>query len=145
MTIKQISVFIENKAGTLQKVLETIKAAGIQLIASTLADTIDFGIYRIICSEPTRAFQVLKDAGIAVTFSDVFAVELEDRPGTAADALEIFAREDVEITYLYSFLLGGKGILIFRTDNAERAKEIIILERLKFVTDEQLLTLAKKR
>lgn len=143
MTIKQLSVFIENKAGTLRQVLAQLKAAGIQLIASTLADTVDFGIYRIICSEPVRAYDVLRAAGIAVTLSDVFAVELEDRPGTAADALSIFACEDIEITYLYSFLLGGKGILIFRTDNTERAKEIIILERLPFITDEQLLTLAK--
>ena len=143
MTIKQLSVFIENKAGTLQRVLSELKTAGIQLVASMLADTVDFGIYRIICSEPARAFEVLKAAGIAVTLSDVFAVELEDKPGTAADALDIFAREDIEITYLYSFLLGGKGILIFRTDNTERAKEIIILEKLRFVTDRQLLTLAQ--
>lgn len=143
MTIRQLSVFIENKAGTLQRVLSELKTAGIQLIASTLADTVDFGIYRIICSEPARAYDVLRAAGIAVTFSDVFAVELEDKPGTAADALDIFAREDIEITYLYSFLLGGKGILIFRTDNTERAREIIMLEHLRFVTDNQLLTLAK--
>lgn len=139
MTIKQISVFIENRAGALSQVLDTLKDAGIQLIASTLADTVDFGIYRIICSEPTRAYDVLKAAGIAVTFSDVFAVELDHQPGRAADALEIFAREDIEISYLYSFLLGNKGILIFRTDNTEKAQEIIMLEKLPFITEEKLL------
>ena len=143
MTIRQISVFLENKPGSLQRVLEALKTAGIQLIASTLADTIDFGIYRVICSEPARAYEVLRNAGIAATFSDVFAVELDDKPGMAANAMEIFAREDIGISYLYSFLLGGKGVLIFRTDNAERAREIIILERLKAITEEQLLTLAK--
>lgn len=142
MTIKQISVFIENKAGTLQRVLDTLKEAGIQLIASTLADTLDFGIYRVICSEPTRAFEALKSHGIAATFSDVFAIALDNEPGRAADALEIFAHEDVEITYLYSFLLAGKGILVFRTGDAERAKEIIMLERLHFITDDELRTLA---
>lgn len=143
MTIRQISVFLENKPGSLQRVLEALKTAGIQLIASTLADTIDFGIYRMICSEPARAYDVLRNAGIAATFSDVFAVELDDKPGMAANAMEIFAHEDIGISYLYSFLLGGKGVLIFRTDNAERAREIIILERLKAITEEQLLTLAK--
>ena len=55
MTIQQLSVFIENKSGTLQKVLNLLKEAGIQLIASTIADTVEYGIYRIICSEPKRA------------------------------------------------------------------------------------------
>ena len=54
MTIQQLSIFIENKAGTLLTVLQTLKSAGIQLIASTIADTVDYGIYRIICSEPMR-------------------------------------------------------------------------------------------
>ena len=144
MTIRQISVFLENKTGALQGVLDALKAANIQIIASTLADTIDFGIYRIICSEPAKAYNVLKNAGIAATFSDVFAVELEDKPGMAANAMEIFAREDISISYLYSFLLGGKGVLIFRTDDTERAREIIILEQLKAITEEQLHTLAKE-
>ena len=57
MTIQQLSVFIENKSGTLQRVLNLLKEAGIQLIASTIADTVEYGIYRIICSEPTRAYE----------------------------------------------------------------------------------------
>ena len=56
MTIQQLSVFIENKSGTLPKVLNLLKDAGIQLIASTIADTVEYGIYRIICSEPKRAY-----------------------------------------------------------------------------------------
>lgn len=143
MTIKQISIFLENKAGTLVRVLQTLKAADIQLLASTLADTVDFGIYRIICSDPNRAYQVLHEAGVAVTFSDVFAIELDHRPGMAADTIALFAREDIEISYLYSFLLGGHGILVFRTDNPARAREVIMLERLRFITDDQLLSLAE--
>ena len=54
MTIQQLSVFIENKSGTLQRVLNLLKEAGIQLIASTIADTVEYGIYRIICSEPAH-------------------------------------------------------------------------------------------
>ena len=61
MTVQQLSVFIENKAGTLLKVLELLKEAKIQLIASTIADTVEYGIYRIICSEPMRAYNTLKE------------------------------------------------------------------------------------
>lgn len=126
MTVHQLSVFIENKSGTLVKVLKLLKKEGIQLIASTIADTAEYGICRIICSEPLKAYQVLKDSGVAVSLCEVFAIELNDEPGKAADAIELFAHEGISIAYLYSFLLGGKGVLIFRTDNTERAREVIM-------------------
>ena len=76
MTINQLSIFIENRSGTLIKVLEVLKQSGIQIVASTIADTAEYGIYRLICSEPLRAYEELKKAGIAVAQSDVFAIEL---------------------------------------------------------------------
>ena len=127
-----------NKITTLLKVLQLLKDAHIQLIASTIADTVEYGIYRIICSEPARAYETLRKAGISVTLSDVFALKLDNQPGRAADAIQILTREGISITYMYSFLLDGKGILIFRTDNSERTRETIILNNLNFVTDKEL-------
>ena len=138
MTVHQLSVFIENKSGTLVKVLKLLKQENIQLIASTIADTADYGVCRIICSEPIKAYNVLKDAGVAVSLCDVFAIELDDAPGRAADAIEIFAKEGISIAYLYSFLLNGKGVLIFRTDNAEKAREIITMNNLNFIVEKDL-------
>jgi len=140
MTVHQLSVFIENKSGTLVTVLKALKEEGIQLIASTIADTAEYGICRIICSEPTRAYDVLKAKGIAVSLCEVFAIELDDEPGRAADAIEIFARENISIAYLYSFLLKGKGILIFRTDNAEKAQQVILDSKMKFIPEKDLST-----
>ena len=141
MTIHQLSIFIENRSGTLIKVLEVLKQSGIQIIASTIADTAEYGIYRLICSEPQRAFEELKKAGVAVALSDVFAIELDNQPGRAADAIEIFSKADISIAYMYSFMLDGKGILIFRTDNAEQARVTIIQNGLKVIAEEQLTTL----
>lgn len=138
MTIHQLSVFIENKSGTLVKVLNLLKEAGIQLIATTIADTTEYGICRIICSEPTRAYESLKNAGIAVSLCEVFALELDDVPGRAAEAIDIFAREGISIAYLYSFLLNGKGVLIFRTDNEQKAAEAIVRSSLKVIPETDL-------
>ena len=138
MTVHQLSVFIENKSGALVRVLRLLKQENIQLIASTIADTLDYGICRIICSEPERAYIVLKEAGVAVSLCEVFAVELDDRPGKAADAIELFAGEGISIAYLYSFLLNGKGVLIFRTDNADKAREIITSNDLKLIREKDL-------
>lgn len=121
--------------------LNLLKEAGIQLIASTIADTVEYGICRIICSEPMRAYERLKEAGISVALSDVFAILLDNRPGCAADAVAAFSEARIGITYLYSFLLGDKGILIFRTDNPDRAREVIILNNLSFVAEKDLSTL----
>ena len=123
--MKQLSIFIENKRGTLLTVLDVLKTANIQIIASTISDTQDFGIYRIICSDPERAFAVLSEQGITVTLTDVFAIQLEDKPGEAARVLAIFAEADINIAYMYSFLLSGKGILVFRTTDTERTLQVI--------------------
>ncbi|MBR0434243.1 MAG: amino acid-binding protein [Bacteroidaceae bacterium] len=133
MTIPQLSIFIENRSGTLIKVLDVLKQANIQIIASTIADTAEYGIYRIICSEPTRACEELKQAGIAVAISDVFAIELDDQPGRAADAVKMFSEAGISITYMYSFLLRGKGILIFRTDDNAHAARVIEQNKLKSI------------
>ena len=138
MTINQLSIFIENRSGTLIRVLDILKQSNIQIIASTIADTAEYGIYRLICSEPARAYEELKQAGVAVAISDVFALELDNEPGKAADAVRIISDAGLSITYMYTFLWGGKGILIFRTDQTERAHEIIIQNKLRFIAEKEL-------
>ena len=138
MTVHQLSVFLENKSGALVSVLRLLKQENIQLIATTIADTIDYGIFRIICSQPEKAYDVLREAGVAVSLCDVFAIELDDRPGKAADAIELFAGEGINVAYMYSFLLNGKGVLIFRTDNTEKAAQIIASNDLNVIREKDL-------
>lgn len=138
MTIHQLSVFVENKSGTLLQVLELFKEAGIQLIASTISDTVEYGIYRIICSEPERAFETLKNAGIAAKVSEVFAITLDNTPGRAADAIRSFSDEGIGISYLYSFLLAGKGILVFKTDDSEKTRNVILSKKLSYIEEKDL-------
>lgn len=141
MTIQQLSVFVENKSGAMLQILNQLKAEGIQLLAVNIADTVEYGIFRIICSDPSKAYNVLKDANISVTLTDVFAIELNDEVGELAGVLSIFNKEGISITYLYSFLLNGKGIMIFRTGNSEHTREVILLNKLKFITEPNLYTL----
>ena len=138
MTIHQLSIFIENRSGTLIKVLEALKEANIQIIASTIADTAEYGILRIVCAEPQRACEELKKAGIAVAISEVFALQLDNKPGGAADVITLFSKAGISITYIYSFLYGGKGILVFRTDNTELAHETITRNNLPYIDEKAL-------
>ncbi|MCR8918645.1 amino acid-binding protein [Bacteroides sp. ET225] len=142
MTVHQLSVFIENKSGTLLRVLELLKEARIQLIASTISDTVEYGIYRIICSEPMRAYETLRQAGISANLSDVFAIMLDNRPGRAADAIRSFSEAGIGISYLYSFLLSGKGILVFRTDNPDLTRQVILEKGLNYIEEQHLIEMA---
>ena len=138
MTIPQLSIFLENRSGTLIKVLQQLKKANVQLVATTIADTAEYGILRIVCAEPMRACEELKKAGIAVALSEVFALQLDNKPGSAADVIELFSIAGISITYIYTFLCGGKGILVFRTDNTELARKTIEENKLPFISVEEL-------
>lgn len=140
-TVQQISIFVENKSGTLLRVLELFKEAKIQLIASTISDTVEYGIYRIICAEPERALNVLRNSGISANVSDVFAITLDNVPGRAADAIRLISEAGIGISYLYSFMLSGKGILIFRTDDAPKTDQVIQQQGLTALDETKLLTL----
>ena len=138
MTIQQLSVFLENTAGTLVQVLQQLKKAQVQLLAITIADTAEYGILRIVCTEPQRACDELRKAGVAVAISDVFALQLDNQPGTAADVIELFSKGGISITYVYTFLFEGKAILVFRTDSPEQARAIIAQNSLPYLDQEAI-------
>ena len=125
MTIKQLSIFIENKSGTLIRVLDLLSRANIQIIASTIADTQDYGIFRVLCSAPGQAFLILKDNGINVQLADVMAITIDDEPGRAAQAVKALSDAGVNILYMYSFLWKGKGVLTMRTEEVALAEKVI--------------------
>ena len=138
MTIHQLSVFIENKAGRLVKILNILKDGGIQIIASTVSDTVEYGLYRIICDKPSQAYRLLREHGTSVTMTDVFALQRDNTPGQAAKLFEAFSAADVNISYMYSFLLKGKGIIVFRTGDTDKAREVISLNKMHFISEENL-------
>ena len=139
MTVKQLSIFLENRSGTLTKVLDVLKGTGIRIIASSIADTAEYGLFRLICSDPQKAYEELSEAGVAVAFSDVFAIQLDNRPGQVADTIKYFSDADISIIYMYSFLFHGKGLLIFRTDNTDEAREVIRRASLKSIAEKDLV------
>ena len=139
MTIKQLSIFLENRSGTLTRVLDILKETGIRIIASSIADTAEYGLFRVICTDPQKAYDELAEAGVAVALSDVFAIRLDDRPGQVADTIKRFGDANISITYMYSFQFHGQGLVIFRTDNTEEAREMIHRASLKSIAEKDLI------
>ncbi len=118
MSVKQISVFIENKDGKLAEATRYIADQNINLKALSIADTQDFGILRIICDEPTAAEKLLRDGGYLTTVTDVLAAAIDDKPGSLASILEVLAGAGVAVEYTYAFLSAKSGAyMIFRVDD----------------------------
>ncbi len=123
MSVKQISVFIENKKGALAEVTSFIASHGINLYALSIADTQDFGILRIITDDPDSAREKLRAEGYTVTATSVLAVEIDDTPGSMAAILNVLNDADIIVEYTYAFMAkaANKAYMIFRVDNKEKA------------------------
>ena len=122
---------MENTSGALTAVLGTLKENNIQLHAISVADTADYGICRMICDNPQKAFKVLEQNGVAASLSEIIVLEMKDVPGSAADLIALFAKSGLSIAYLYSFHYEGRQALAFRTDDRVKAREIITVNALK--------------
>lgn len=141
MSVKQISVFVENKTGKLAEVTRYIADNNINMKALSVADTHDFGILRIICEEHDTAVKVLKDGGYVVAETEVLAVEIPDTPGALANILEVLVKADIAVEYTYAFLSVknlGHAYMIFRVDDNEKAKNELVAEGYNVVTKETL-------
>ena len=140
---KQISVFLENKAGRLSNVTRVLGNAQINIRALFIADTSDFGILRIIVSDPVKAYKILKEAGFTVSETQVIAVRVPDSPGGLADVLEQMAEENINIEYLYAFLgtTENDALVIFKVEDAEKAEMVFKKKDIKFIDENQLYTL----
>jgi hypothetical protein len=123
MKLKQLSVFLENKPGSLTAPCRLLFQAGINILTLSLADTHQFGILRLILRDWEKARQVLEQGGCVVKVTDVVAIEVDDRPGGLAHILEQLEKGGVNVEYMYAFTLKkeDKGVLVFRFDNPDKA------------------------
>ncbi len=140
MKVEQISVFIENKAGRLAKITETLSEAGINIRALSLADTSDFGILRLIVSDHEKATTVLKDNGFTVGRTDVVAVEVPDQPGGLHHILTTLSGNAVNVEYMYAYVQpgGSNAHLIFRFDRIDQAVEVLQANNIKIIPGNEL-------
>jgi hypothetical protein len=127
MKVPQVSVFLENRRGRLHEACDVLAKAGINLITLALADTADFGVMRLIVSDPAKAVQVLKDGGFTAILNDVLAIEVPDRPGGLAGILEVLDTGGVNIEYIYAFSqsLENRAVLVFRFSDTDAAIKVL--------------------
>lgn len=138
MSVNQVSVFLENKPGTLNKMTEVLAAGNINIRALSLADTKDFGIARMIVNNVYEATTVLKNADFVAKFTPVLVYAVSDEAGGLNKLLQTFTEADVNIEYMYAFAGKKSAYMIFRVSDAKSAEKILTAKGLKSLSQEEI-------
>ena len=140
MKVEQITIFLENKPGGLEKVTKILKDASINIRTLAVADTSDFGIVRLIVNNVELATKVLKESGFTVSRTTVVAVEVPDRPGGLHSILEVLAKENINIAYMYAFVekSGENAVMLFRFDQQDTAIDVLLKNGITVLPGEKL-------
>lgn len=133
MLIKQVSVFVENTTGRLAELAKVLAENNIDLKASTIADTVDFGILRCIVMDPEAATGILKENGFAASMTEVVAVRLEDKPGGLYKVLNVLSEAQIGVDYIYSTIKSeeGEAVIMIKAAEPERAVEVLTSKGVK--------------
>ena len=125
MTIKQLSVFLENKTGRINEVTKILGKNGINMHAFSMAETTDFGILRLIVKEVDKAVEILRNADFAVMLTDVVCISCPNVAGSLSVILEKLAEKDIFIEYMYAFAEGDKANVVIRPNEIEKCLGVL--------------------
>ena len=124
-TIQQLSVFLENREGRLDDVLKVLAENEVNIVALSLADTSDYGMLRMIVSDPAKGRQALKEAGITAMLTDVVALRVPHETGSLSKAMHAIVDGEVNIEYMYAFANGADASAVLKCDDPARMVDIL--------------------
>ena len=141
MTIKQLSIFAENKNGALYNVTNILAGANIDIRAFSVADTQDFGVLRLIVSDTEKAKEVLTSFGVVVSITDVIGAEIPDAPGGLASVLKVVYENNIAVEYLYAFVSeenSHKAYVVLRVNDNDAVTKTMAEAGIKLIDDEAI-------
>ena len=124
-TVQQLSVFLENREGRLDEVLAALAGGGVNIVALSLADTSEYGMLRMIVSDPHKGRMVLKEEGITAMLTDVVALRVPHATGSLAKAMHQLVEGEVNIEYMYAFANGSDAAAVLKSDEPGRVIDIL--------------------
>ena len=127
MSLKQLTIFVENKQGTLVNITDILAKNNVNMRALSIADTQDFGILRLIVNDNETATKALTEAGYLLKMTDVVGVKIGDQPGKLSKALEVLDDANINMEYLYAFMARTEKhayVVLRVADNAAAEKAL---------------------
>ena len=127
MKIKQLSIFLQNRMGSLSKPLEVLSKNGINIRAMCMADTSEFGILRLVVDDPLKGKEVLEENNFLVKITEIIGVEMNDTPGGLTDVLKVIKDNEIDLEYLYAFTHDkvDKAILLLHAEDIDKLIKVI--------------------
>lgn len=140
MAVKQLSVYLTNRAGSLVRVTDMLADAGINLYSVCIADTEEYGILRVTTNDTDRAYEILKAEGIPVRVRNVVAFSCGDEVGGLSKVLRYLDEADINIEYMYSIINSekDKAYMIMRVDDFEKAEGVLRLKNVETLSEDKL-------
>lgn len=138
MTVKQLSVFLENKTGRINEVVRALGQNGINMHAFSMAETADFGILRLIVSDVDKAVEVLRAKDFAVMSTDVVCINCANVPGSLAVVLESLAKEEIFIDYMYAFAQKDNANIVLKVNDMEHCLDVLKAQHCKILKQNEL-------
>ena len=137
MAIKKLTVFVQNKQGTVASVTDTLSKNGINLRALSIAETQDFGILRLIVSDEATAERVLDDGGYLIKVIDVVGVKIGDEPGKLSEALSVLDKAGINVEYLYAFMARTEkhAYVVLRVEDNTAAEAALLSAGFRMITE----------
>ena len=137
MSLKQLTIFVENKKGALVNITKTLADNNVNMRALSIADTQDFGILRLIVDNNDVATKALQDAGYLIKMTDVVGVKIGDQPGKLSKALEVLDGADINMEYLYAFMARTEkhAYVVLRVADNEQAEKALEAAGFHMITD----------
>ena len=143
MKIKQLSIFLQNRMGSLSKPLEVLTVANVNIRAMCMADTSEFGILRLVVDDPIRGKEALEENNFLVKITDIIGVEMNDTPGGLTSVLEIIKDNLIDLEYLYAFShdKAEKAILLLHADDIDNLISVLSKNNIPIVSAEEVYNL----
>ena len=143
MKIKQLSIFLQNRMGSLAKPLEVLTVADVNIRAMCMADTSEFGILRLVVDNPEKGKEALEQNNFLVKMTEIIGVEMNDSPGGLTSVLNTIKDNNIDLEYLYAFTHDkkDKAILLLHTDNIDRLIEVLNENNITIVPSEEVYNL----
>lgn len=143
MKIKQLSIFLQNRMGSLSKPLEVLTIADVNIRAMCMADTSEFGILRLVVDDPIKGKEALEENNFLVKITDIIGVEMNDAPGGLTTVLRIIKDNLIDLEYLYAFSHDkeGKAILLLHADKLDELISVLNENNIPLVSAEEVYNL----
>lgn len=142
MFVKQLSVFIENREGRLKEVLQALKNSGVNIVSMSLADTSEYGLLRLLVSNPEEGKAALKGAGFSAMLTDVLAIRLSHQVGKLQELLVAICDENINIEYMYALSTGkDDASIVLKASDLEKAAKALQEKGVEIVTSDEIRTM----